>query len=75
MEEYISKGYATKLNQTDSKTTSKITNCIPHHIVTNVNKPNKVRIVFDAGAKVNEKSLNEHLLKGPDLLNNLVDFY
>ena len=72
MEDYISKGHATKLNQTDSETTSRITNYIPHHTVTSVNKPNKVRIVFDDGAKAKGKSLNEHLLKGPDFLNNLV---
>ena len=42
IEDYISKGHATKLNQTDSETTSRITNYIPHHAVTNVNKPNKV---------------------------------
>ena len=42
MEDYISKGLATKLNQTDSKTTSRISNYIPHHTVTNVNKPNRV---------------------------------
>ena len=72
IEDYISKGHATKLNQTDSETTSRITNYIPHHAVTNVNKPNNVRIVFDAGAKAKGKSLNEHLLKGLDFLNNLV---
>ena len=72
MEDYILKGRATKLNETDSKTTSRITNYIPHHAVTKVNKPSKVRIVVDAGAKTKGKSLNEHLLKGPDFLNNLV---
>ena len=66
MEDYILKGHAIKLNQTDSKTTRRITNCIPHHALTNVNKPNKVQIIFDAGAKAKGKSLNEHLLKGPD---------
>ena len=75
MEDYISKGHATKLNQTDSETTRRITNNIPHHAVTNINKPNKVRIVFDAGAKARGKSLNEHLLKGLDFLNNLVGVF
>ena len=42
MEDYISKSLATKLNQTDSKTTSRISNYIPHHTVTSVNKPNRV---------------------------------
>ena len=64
MEDYISKGHAKKLNKTGSKTTSEITNYIPHHVVTNVNKRNKVRIVKG-------KSFNEHLLKGPDFLNKI----
>ena len=38
----------------------------------NINKPNKLRIAFDAAAKFSNTSLNEHLLKGPDLLNSLV---
>ena len=37
-----------------------------------INKPNKVRIVFDAAAKYKQSCLNEQLFKGPDLLNNLV---
>ena len=72
MEDYILKGHAKKLNQTDNKKISRITNYIPQHAVTNVHKPNKVRIVFDPGAKAKGKSLNEYLLKGPDFLNNLV---
>ena len=56
MEDYISKCHATKLNQKDSETTSRITNYIPHHAVTNVNKPNKVQIAFDTGAKAKVKS-------------------
>ena len=44
----------------------------PHHGVTNINKPNKVRVVFDAGAKYKTTSLNQYLLKGPDYLNNLI---
>ena len=30
-----------------------------------------MRVVFDGAAKFNETCLNENLLKGPDLLNNL----
>ena len=47
-------------------------NYIPHHCVFSKGKPDKIRVVFDAGAKYNNNSLSEHLLKGPDLLNNLV---
>ena len=42
MEDYISKGLEAKLNQTESKMTSRITNYISHHAVTNVNKLKKV---------------------------------
>ena len=35
-------------------------------------KPNKVRVVFDASTKYKNDSLNNHLLKGLDLINNLV---
>ena len=72
MEDYISKGHTTKLNQTDSETTSRITNYIPHHAITNVNKPSNVQIFFEVGAKAKGKSSNEHLLRGSDFLNNLV---
>ena len=45
---------------------------IPHHGVINQHKPDKLRVVFDAGAKYNGHSWNDYLLVGPDLLNNLV---
>ena len=72
MKEYIKKGYARKLSDKKANTVSPRTNYIPHHSVTNINKPNKLRIVFDAAAKFSNTSLNQHLLKGPDLLNSLV---
>ena len=45
---------------------------LPHHPVTNPNKPGKVRRVANAASKFCGESLNSNLLTGPDLLNNLV---
>ena len=45
---------------------------LPHHGVYNPNKPNKIRVVFDCSAKFAGTSLNDRLLQGPDLANNLV---
>lgn len=68
IKKYVELGHAKKLNPTECETVSELTNYIPHHYVI---KP-KFRVVFDATAKYAGKSLNDYLLKGPDLLNNLV---
>lgn len=44
---------------------------IPHHGIYHPKKPTKLRVVFDCSAKHNGTSLNDHLLQGPDLINNL----
>ncbi|KAJ8369493.1 hypothetical protein SKAU_G00095210 [Synaphobranchus kaupii] len=44
---------------------------IPHHGVYHNKKSDKLRVVFDCSAKYQETSLNDHLLSGPDLTNNL----
>ena len=72
MKEYIKNGYARKLSDYEANTISPRTNYIPDHSVTSINKPNKLRIVFDAAANFSNKFLNQHLLKSPDLLNSLI---
>ena len=37
-----------------------------------LNKSYRVRVVIDASAKINKACLNDNLLPGIDLLNNLV---
>ena len=45
------------------------------HGVTNVNKPGKVRVLFDAAAQFDKRSLSEKLLKGPDYVNTLIGIF
>ena len=70
VQDYIAKGYAKKVNDPD--TNSKLVWYLPHHPVINVNKPGKVRVVFDCAATYNGISLNSQLLQGQNLMNNLV---
>ena len=53
--DYINKGHATNLTPENTKSTSKITNYIPHH--PNINKLSKLGVLFDAAAKYHETSL------------------
>lgn len=45
---------------------------LPIGVVVNDKKPGKVRVIWDAAAKVDGVSLNSMLLKGPDLLTPLL---
>ena len=62
-------GYAKK--STDSATEGK---CwyIPQHGVYNENKPNKIRVVFDCSTEYQGRSLNNELMSGPDLTNQII---
>ena len=46
---------------------------LPHYPVIQINKPNKLPIVFDCAAKHSGVSLNQALMQGPELLNSLVE--
>ncbi|XP_065082517.1 uncharacterized protein LOC135704905 [Ochlerotatus camptorhynchus] len=73
IEEYLERGYAHKI------TDDELRNSDPHRVwylplgvVQNPRKPGKVRIVWDAAARVGDVSLNSMLLAGPDLLTPLL---
>ncbi|XP_058456811.1 uncharacterized protein LOC131434173 [Malaya genurostris] len=72
LREYSEKGYAHRA------TNDELTRADPNRVwylplgaVTNAKKPGKVRIIWDAAAKVDGVSLNSVLLKGPDQLASL----
>jgi hypothetical protein len=67
---YITKGHAEEIAVDED--VKKEVWYLPHHPVHNPNKPNKVRVVFDAAAVYQSTSLNQQLLKGPDYTNRLV---
>lgn len=68
MQRFIDRGYAVKVTCTGKGSREWY---LPHFGVTNVNKPGKVRLVFDAAAKSKGVSLNDQLEAGPDLLQSL----
>lgn len=68
MQEYIEEGYARKLSDEERRQPQDRCWYLPHHAVTNQNKPGKFRVVFDAAATYGGTSLNENLLTGPDFL-------
>ncbi|XP_067950302.1 uncharacterized protein [Watersipora subatra] len=68
MEDLLKRGHAEQINDPP--------NCghvwyIPHFAVTHPKKK-KLRVVFDCSATFGGTSLNEHLLQGPDLTNNML---
>ena len=68
---YVAKGHARKVSPAEMSQPTQKRWFLPHHAVTNPNKA-KIRVVFDAAARFGGTSLNESLLTGPDLLQNLV---
>lgn len=64
--ELIQKGYVHKATTAElSEADPKRVWYLPLGVVTNPKKPGKVRIIWDAAAKVQGTSLNDMLLKGP----------
>ncbi|XP_021964116.1 uncharacterized protein LOC110859468 [Folsomia candida] len=71
IQEYQDKGFAKILPPEKAAIETSRTFYLPHFMAYNGKKPKKYRFVFDAAAKVYGKSLNDHLLQGPDKLVSL----
>ena len=71
MQENIKNGFAEKVPKEEVSDKNKHVWYIPHHGVYHKKKPGKMRVVFDCSALYQGVSLNQQLLQGPDLTNNL----
>ncbi|XP_055604887.1 uncharacterized protein LOC129753110 [Uranotaenia lowii] len=69
MNEYLNKGYIHRITESELENTDpRRVWYLPLGIAINPKKPEKIRMVWDASAKVDGVSLNSMLLKGPDEL-------
>ena len=66
----IKKGYARQVPEEQLLSKGKPLWYLPHHAVQHAHKT-KFRVVFDCAARYRGVSLNDQLLHGPDLTNNL----
>ncbi|XP_062537861.1 uncharacterized protein LOC134206187 [Armigeres subalbatus] len=70
--EYLQKGYAHVATAEElAKMDRRKMWYLPLNVILNTKKPGKVRLVWDAAARVDGVSLNSQLLKGPDMLTSL----
>ena len=60
--DYIKQGHAIKVTSEKSERSSSIINYLPHQGVRNINKPGRVRVVFDASVKFENTCLNDNIL-------------
>ena len=72
IEDLVERGYARKVANDIPGTEDGKVWYLPHHNVVHPKKPDKVRVVFDCAAKYHGVSLNDNILQGPDLTNNLI---
>ncbi|XP_070569421.1 uncharacterized protein [Ptychodera flava] len=72
MADIIEKGYAIQVPNDELDRDDGKVWYIPHHGVYHPKKPEKIRVVFDCSAKFQGVSLNNLLLQGPDLTDNLL---
>ena len=72
IEDLVERGYAREVPNDIPGTEDGKVWYLPHHNVVHPKKPDKVRVVFDCAAKYHGVSLNDNVLQGPDLTNNLI---
>ena len=73
MEKMLADGHFRQLTPEEAAQEPNNTWYLPLLAVSNPNKPNRVRLVLDAAAKSQGKSLNDFLLQGPQNMNELND--
>ncbi|XP_068141514.1 uncharacterized protein [Drosophila tropicalis] len=73
IENLVEKGYARMLTPEEVAAPNRRAWYLPTFITKNPNKPEKVRLVWDAAAQSGGKALNDYIWSGPDLLNSLFD--
>ena len=71
IDKLLGKNYAERVPADELYTTDR-TWYLPHFGVTNDEKPDKLRVVFDCASKFHGESLNTRCLQGPDLVNNML---
>ena len=71
IDSYLKNDYARQV-PTDKITEDPLTWYLPYHPVQRPHKPGKIWVVFDCAAKCAGLSLNDALMQGPDLVNNLL---
>ncbi|XP_045033927.1 uncharacterized protein LOC116933188 [Daphnia magna] len=71
IDDYVGKGFTRPFKESELKGTFGRNWYLPHHGAVNPRKPEKVRVVFDASAKYQGVALNEVLLKGSNLINDI----
>ena len=69
--DHMPENCAERIDDKNQEKSGKV-NYVPHHGVYHKKKPGKIRVIFDCSALYKGTSLNQKLLQGPDLTNNLL---
>ena len=72
MEDMVQKGYDEK---SFKQVQHGITWFIPHHGIYHPSKSDKICVVFDCSAACNGVTINEKLMSGPDLTNQIISTF